>query len=109
MGVGLLYSNALVEEQAALTQEAAAGVSGIIYQAVVNLPEGGNRGIESYLRRLARRLGELSFEYEEIRDVSPEEAAERMRAVQGRPGATIIMTPNENLGLLLPFGKGLSM
>lgn len=100
MGVGLLYSNALVEAQGALTQEAAAGADDILYQAIA--PEAGNPGIDSYLRQLGRRLASLALPYEEIRGASPEEAIARMRAAQGMRGVTILMTPNPDLDQLLP-------
>ena len=100
MGVGLLYSNSLVEAQGALTQAAAAGANDILYQAVA--PEAGNPGIDSYLRQLGRRLGKLALPYEEIRGVSPEEAIARMRAAHGKRGVTIVMTPNKHLEQLLP-------
>ena len=101
MATKLLRSDVLVKVHDRLTRDAAANRSNVLYQAVARLPEGANPGIDSYLRQLGRRMGQLTLPYETIRDCSAEEAAQKMRAAHGKRGATIVMTPDKEIDAML--------
>ena len=102
MATRLLRSDALVENHGQLTKAAADHLSDVHYLAIARLPEGADQGIDSYLRQLRRRLAALALSsYKEVRNVSVDKAASHIRAAQGRPGATIIMTPDNALDALL--------